>query len=52
MSRIRDRGRSSTTPAADFCGKVRVRVRKAQTVSASSSTSDSRVAMRQPISFG
>jgi hypothetical protein len=33
-------------------GEVLTRVRKAQTVSASSRTSDSRAALRQPISFG
>jgi hypothetical protein len=51
-SRLRVKQFTLTLQQKSAEGEVLTRVRKAQTVSASSRTSDSRVAWRQPISFG
>ena len=51
-SRLRVKQFTLTLPQKSAAGVVLTRVRKAQTVSASSRTLASRVALRQPISCG
>jgi hypothetical protein len=51
-SRLRGKQFTLILPQKSAAGVVLTRVRKAQTVSASSRTLDSRVALRQPISLG